>query len=367
MTTRTNGAPAMSTALALQRGDSICRLPLPLHLCYSACSTRRPTPVSRFSEEARRMSRTATDTKTMKARVSAARLVARAVLTIVWAAVLVAAISVLLPAFNVPAPSVLGRVYDILTSLLAASPALAVAGGVLSLLLLIALTAIAFRTPRPALKAGVHKSDVALAAPPVAVIPAQPLVAPAPAVTLVSLPTPPSEPEPAHPPVPPVRSRKVFISHSHADNDACDRYYEALTQRGYDVWYDRRSMPPGAQLSEDIQREMRNRSAFLLMLSTASVASEWVKAETDAYRTLVFNERFRLLLPIRFEPCDAPLLLEGLKALNAYTMTFDAAIDQIVWALEAPPAANAPDTTLAAAAVPPGVVAPAGFPRALAF
>jgi len=43
--------------------------------------------------------------------------------------------------------------------------------------------------------------------------------------------------------------RTVFISHTHADNDRCTPYVEALRQQGVDVWYDLTNIQNGRLLT----------------------------------------------------------------------------------------------------------------------
>lgn len=43
------------------------------------------------------------------------------------------------------------------------------------------------------------------------------------------------------------------MSHAHAENDLCRRYYDALTARGLDVWIDLRDIRKGRLLPREIQ------------------------------------------------------------------------------------------------------------------
>jgi tetratricopeptide (TPR) repeat protein len=127
----------------------------------------------------------------------------------------------------------------------------------------------------------------------------------------------------------------VFVSHSHADNDLCDRYVAALRSRGLDVWYDRTNMQDGHSLTDDIEAELRRRTAFVLMATPSSLASPWVRAEVAAFRFLAGQDVTRLLLPVRVADCEMPLLMMGIKWIDALALTFDAAIDALAVALRA--------------------------------
>ncbi len=136
----------------------------------------------------------------------------------------------------------------------------------------------------------------------------------------------------------PAERRSVFISHAHADNDPCDRYAEALSARGFDVWYDRTDLRAGQRLSAEIARELQHRRAFIVMLSPDSVASYWVRLETDTYLDLMADDPERILIPVRIKPCEVPTLLRAHLWVDAADddTPFADVIQKIVAALEAP-------------------------------
>jgi hypothetical protein len=131
--------------------------------------------------------------------------------------------------------------------------------------------------------------------------------------------------------------RTVFVSHAHADNALCDRYVAALRARGLDVWYDRTNMQRGFMLSPQIETELEQRTAFVVIVTPASNASYWVKLETAAYRGLVAQDPSRLMLPVRVADGRMPLLLNALNWIDAVTLGFDAAVEEIAAALGAAP------------------------------
>lgn len=79
----------------------------------------------------------------------------------------------------------------------------------------------------------------------------------------------------------------VFVSHAHADNALCNRYVEALRACGLDVWYDRTNMQDGQRLSEQIETQLEQRTALVVMLTPASLASYWVNLEVSGFRDLM--------------------------------------------------------------------------------
>jgi TIR domain len=129
---------------------------------------------------------------------------------------------------------------------------------------------------------------------------------------------------------------QVFVSHAHADNVLCDRYVEALNKRGLDVWYDRTNMQDGHFLDEQISRELQQRSAFVLMVTPASLASYWVKLEVGAFQSLAAKDPSRLFLPVRMAECEMPLLMMGIKWIDAVSLGFEAAVNAMAVALGTP-------------------------------
>ncbi len=156
--------------------------------------------------------------------------------------------------------------------------------------------------------------------------------------------------------------RPTFVSHAHADNDLCDRYVAALRARGVDVWYDRTNAQAGHFLGTEIQRELTQRSAFVLLLTQHALDSFWVQLELQAYLGLMAQDRARLLLPVRIGPCAVPPFLNALFWVDALALPFEQAIDAIVAAVTVhgpppPPPPPPPQDTLPAlgpAPAPPG-------------
>src|SRR6185437_9398269 len=125
-------------------------------------------------------------------------------------------------------------------------------------------------------------------------------------------------------------------------NELCDRYAAALRARGIDVWYDRDNAQAGHFLGDEIQRELEQRPAFVLLMTQAALDSFWVKLELQAFLGLMGRDAARFLLPVRIGPCTVPPLLNGLLWVDALAMPFDKAIDAIATALTLPDAASAP-------------------------
>ncbi len=47
---------------------------------------------------------------------------------------------------------------------------------------------------------------------------------------------------------------RIFVSHSHQDNEWCRPFADALKAVGYDVWYDETGLQGGAAWVDSIQK-----------------------------------------------------------------------------------------------------------------
>jgi len=96
---------------------------------------------------------------------------------------------------------------------------------------------------------------------------------------------------------------KIFISHSHFDNDVCERLYTWLTtELGADVFFDREQAYGGDEWLDRIQTALEARPIFLLALSKHSVAATWVRAETHLALDLTFTAHTHRIIPVSFDP-----------------------------------------------------------------
>lgn len=88
----------------------------------------------------------------------------------------------------------------------------------------------------------------------------------------------------------------IFISYSHKDTDFAHKLAEALQSKGFDIWIDER-LDYGSQWPHEIQKQLDSCSAFIVIMSPRSFASEWVQSELQRAK--------RKLKPV------FPMLLEG--------------------------------------------------------
>jgi len=115
-------------------------------------------------------------------------------------------------------------------------------------------------------------------------------------------------------------STRIFVSHSHVDNDFCLKLVEGLTAAGAYVWYDEHDLG-AVELTRTIMAELRQRPIFLLVLSPEALLSQWVENESLWAFTLYQRdrERSRVILPVLardVRPEDLWLFLSEFKRIE---------------------------------------------------
>lgn len=101
----------------------------------------------------------------------------------------------------------------------------------------------------------------------------------------------------------------IFISYSHADKDFVDKLALNLVKHDAHVWVDRWELNVGDSILNRVQEAIRDSSALLIVLSKASVASEWCKKELNAGLMRELDEERVVVLPVLVEDCEMPVFL----------------------------------------------------------
>ena len=112
---------------------------------------------------------------------------------------------------------------------------------------------------------------------------------------------------------------RVFVSHSHQDNDFCHAIVQALRDAGADVWYDEHNLGSG-RLGPTIERELRDRPVFVVILSPSALQSQWVEDETRWAYGLQRKDTKRIIQPVvaaTIAEDDIWLFLQDFKRIEA--------------------------------------------------
>jgi len=100
------------------------------------------------------------------------------------------------------------------------------------------------------------------------------------------------------------QTARIFVSHNSQDAKWCHTFVAALRQTEVDVWYDEHNLGYG-QLMTEIERELRTRPIFIVVLSPTAVASKWVQREVSAAIDLADHDAQSSCRPCATSPPEA--------------------------------------------------------------
>jgi hypothetical protein len=103
----------------------------------------------------------------------------------------------------------------------------------------------------------------------------------------------------------PVEFYSCFISYSTLDQPFADRLHTDLQSKGVRCWFAPHDVKGGRKLHEQIDEAIRVYDRLLLILSPASMSSEWVKTEIANARKREVREKRQMLFPLRLVDYDA--------------------------------------------------------------
>lgn len=95
----------------------------------------------------------------------------------------------------------------------------------------------------------------------------------------------------------------IFLSYSREDQSKARQFADALEGEGLKVWWDV-TLRLGEAYDEVIEQALRDASAVIVLWSTRSVASRWVRAEAT------LADRNKSLVPVMIETCERPIMFE---------------------------------------------------------
>src|SRR5689334_9426868 len=130
--------------------------------------------------------------------------------------------------------------------------------------------------------------------------------------------------------------REVFICNTPEDSELAHLYASALRERGVDVWHDK-NLADDPALSSETRDQIKNRPAFIVLMSADTEESLRVGAEVMAFLEHLVSDNQRILLPVRLSACKVPRFMRGFRRVDAFELSMDAAIEEITEVLEAPP------------------------------
>ena len=101
------------------------------------------------------------------------------------------------------------------------------------------------------------------------------------------------------------KKRSMFISYSHFDRKQCDRIANAIeVTNKFIIWYDK-GLKPGEVYRKEIAERLKETEVFILLISNASVKSEWIMDEVEFAKS-----NHCRIIPVWLEPVVMPAELE---------------------------------------------------------
>jgi hypothetical protein len=99
----------------------------------------------------------------------------------------------------------------------------------------------------------------------------------------------------------PIQYYSVFISYSSKDEQLARRLHADLQDKGVRCWFAPHDLPIGAKTRPEVDKAIYLQEKLLLILSAASVASDWVEHEVETALKKERKEKRTVLFPIRID------------------------------------------------------------------
>lgn len=121
----------------------------------------------------------------------------------------------------------------------------------------------------------------------------------------------------------------IFISYSHVDKEKVNLLAAHMVKKNASVWVDTWELNVGDSIIQRVQEALTESDALLVVMSKASVASEWCKKELNSGLIRELDEKRVVVLPVLLEDCDIPLFLRE-KMYADLRGDFDTGINAIM-------------------------------------
>jgi hypothetical protein len=105
----------------------------------------------------------------------------------------------------------------------------------------------------------------------------------------------------------------IFISYSHQNKDFVDKLAAHLVKHKARVWIDRWELNVGDSIIDRIQNAIQESDALIVVVSKASMDSQWCKKELSSGFLRELEEKRIVVMPLLLEDCEMPIFLRGKK------------------------------------------------------
>jgi hypothetical protein len=90
----------------------------------------------------------------------------------------------------------------------------------------------------------------------------------------------------------------------------------SLRDLGVRVWYDEWEIKVGDSIVAKVNQGLNQHDYLCVVLSDASVESEWVRKEINSAFVRGIREKRAVFLPVRIDDCEVPPLMSDLKTAD---------------------------------------------------
>lgn len=129
---------------------------------------------------------------------------------------------------------------------------------------------------------------------------------------------------------------KVFLSHSSEDKTFALKLANDLRSKGIEVRIGDEVVRVGEPLIRKLTHEIERADFFIVVLSEASVSSDWVTLELDVGMLMELDlKNPGKILPVKLKNCDTPGFLRGRKFADfRNTADYNDSLNQLLQAME---------------------------------
>lgn len=129
---------------------------------------------------------------------------------------------------------------------------------------------------------------------------------------------------------------RIYISHSHQDKDLARSIAEGLRESGNEIFIDSESLQAGSDWRSTLNESLKLSDVFLVLVTEASVNSQFVVSEIGAARAYVnSSSNEKLFIPIVFGQIDIPNVIQDIQAIFGDKGTINEVILKVRQAIDA--------------------------------
>lgn len=145
-----------------------------------------------------------------------------------------------------------------------------------------------------------------------------------------------------------MKTRQVFISYSHQDQEMIDKLANAVNNSKELIWLDRNFIMPGDVWRDKIEKALKNSYCVIFFASPSSIKSKEAKLEIDYAIKLR-----KKVIPVLLEKCDLPYEISNLHFVDLTKNTEQEVVvfKQILSGIASRKKNNLPDNKIAAGIV----------------